>query len=172
VERSPSAFDQFNPSLGTLTDVNISLSLPCLDVTCPFGSGATWTSAGNLVFSLSLNGTDAGSTTVFPGTHNGGFGFFGLPDNSFFEGTGTISFGMSATGLGTLVADGIDANIRYTFTPAPPRCGHVPPVNRLDPDLSFHASVPGPCVANLRSLAVSMRFSPVFTSFHEFVGYC
>ena len=26
-------------------------------------------------------------------------------------------------------------------------------VNRLDPDvLSFHASVPGPCVANLRSL--------------------
>jgi hypothetical protein len=92
--------DDIGPQVefGTLTDVNISLSLPCLDVTCPFGSGATWTSAGNLVFSLSLNGTDAGSTTVFPGTHNGGFGFFGLPDNSFFEGTGTISFGYRPLG--------------------------------------------------------------------------
>jgi hypothetical protein len=109
----PSSIDLFNTSLGTLTGVNIILT---------FGAGATWTPntpADNLVFSLSLNSTPAGFTSVLPGIA-GNAGIFNLPNLSFFEGIGTIPFGMSALSSsgGTLTGGSIDAHVRYTYTPA------------------------------------------------------
>jgi hypothetical protein len=120
---APSTINLFDTSHGTLTGVNVTLSFACLGVTCPFGSGATWTSAGNLQFDLSLNNMPNGFTAVFPSPPPVvNAGIFGLPSLSFFEGTGTIPFAVSATALamsGTLTADAIEAHFRYTFTPVP-----------------------------------------------------
>jgi hypothetical protein len=110
----PSTINLFDTSLGTLTGVNIILSFPF------FGGTAIWTPVdpgGDLEFGLFLNNTLHGSTAVLPG-NAGNAGFFGLPATTFFEGTGTIPFAVSALGLGQLTSDSIDAHVRYTYTPA------------------------------------------------------
>ena len=116
----PDSFNRFDTSIGTLTDVDIILS---------FGFGATWTSDNNtsgLGFSLNLNGNPSGTTFLIPGAASPS-GFFGLPNPSFFEGTGTISFGVEAFSVsdGTLTGDSIVAHVRYEYTPAAPVPGPV-----------------------------------------------
>jgi hypothetical protein len=114
---NPSSFNLFDTSLGTLTDVDIILSFG----QGPFGQGVQWIPtfpgvAGLLTFDLSLNNSPAGCTIVAPGFISNA-GFFGLPAISFFEGTGSIPFQVTATADGTLLTASIGFNVRYTFTP-------------------------------------------------------
>jgi hypothetical protein len=67
-----------------------------------------------------VNGIPSGTTGVVPGPINNPSGFFGLLPFSFFEGTGTTPFAISALSVsdGTLTGTEIDAHVRYIYTPA------------------------------------------------------